>query len=146
MTFRIADTFFDSLTKLTAQEQKAVKTAAFDLQMNPASPGLSMHRVDRARDPDFWTARVNRDIRLVLHKREGDTLLAYVAHHDDAYKWAETRRIDTHPRTGAAQIVQIRETVEEVVIQHYVQEAVRMPRLFAYESDDVLLSWGVPED
>ena len=146
MTFRIADSFSGSLAKLTSQEQKAVKTAAFDFQMNPANPGFSIHRVDRARDPDFWTARVNRDIRLVLHKRGGDTLLAYVAHHDDAYKWAETRRIDTHPRTGAAQIVEIRETVEEVVIQHYVQEAVRLPRLFGNETDETLLSWGIPED
>lgn len=146
MTFRIADTFSDSLSKLTAQEQKAVKTAAFDVQMNPDTPGLQMHRVDKARDPHFWTARVNRDIRMVLHKHDGATLLAYVAHHEAAYKWAETRRIDTHPRTGAAQIVEIRETVEEVTIQHYVQEAVRMPRLFESESDETLLSWGVPED
>ena len=40
MEFRIADTFTDSLTRLTGDEQKAVKTAAFDLQLNPASPGL----------------------------------------------------------------------------------------------------------
>lgn len=90
MTFRIADTFSDALARLTSQEQKAVKTAAFDLQMNPASPGLSMHRVDRARDKGFWTARVNSDIRLVLHKQGGDTLLAWVGHHDDAYAWAES--------------------------------------------------------
>ncbi|WP_439525245.1 3'-5' exonuclease [Marivita sp.] len=146
MTFRIADTFSDALARLTAQEQKAVKTAAFDLQMNPASPGLSMHRVDRARDKGFWTARVNSDIRLVLHKQGGDTLLAWVGHHDDAYAWAESRRIDTHPRTGAAQIVEIRETVQEVVIQRYVEEAIRLPRLFEGEGDEVLLSWGVPED
>lgn len=31
MEFRIADTFTDSLGRLTAQEQKAVKTTAFDL-------------------------------------------------------------------------------------------------------------------
>ena len=74
MTFRIADSFSDSLARLTAQEQKAVKTTAFDLQMTSDSPGLSMHRVDRARDKGFWTARVNSDIRLVLHKRGGDTL------------------------------------------------------------------------
>jgi hypothetical protein len=146
MTFRIADSFSDSLARLTAQEQKAVKTTAFDLQMTPDNPGLSMHRVDRARDKGFWTARVNSDIRLVLHKRGGDTLLAWVGHHDDAYRWAETRRIDTHPRTGAAQIVEIRETVEEVVIQRYVEEAVRLPRLFGDEPDEALLSWGVPED
>jgi len=36
MQFRIADTFTDSLAKLTGEEQKAVKTAAFDLQLNPS--------------------------------------------------------------------------------------------------------------
>ena len=39
MDFRIADTFTDSPGKLTGDEQKAVKTTAFDLQLNPASPG-----------------------------------------------------------------------------------------------------------
>ena len=38
--FRIADTFTDSLARLTGEEQKAVKTTAFDLQLNPASPGV----------------------------------------------------------------------------------------------------------
>ena len=37
MEFRIADTFTDSLARLTGEEQKAVKTAAFDLQLNPSS-------------------------------------------------------------------------------------------------------------
>ncbi len=146
MTFRIADTFSDALVKLSGQEQKVAKTAAFDVQMNPDNPGLQMHRVDRARDPHFWTARANRDIRLVLHKKDGATLLAWVGHHDDAYAWAERRRIDVHPRTGAAQIVEIRETVEDVIIQRYVEEAVKKPRLFASEDDETLLSWGVPED
>ena len=34
MQFRIADTFTDSLTKLTGNEQKSAKTAAVDLQLN----------------------------------------------------------------------------------------------------------------
>ena len=38
MEFRIADTFVTSLAKLNNQEQKAVKTTVFDLQVNPASP------------------------------------------------------------------------------------------------------------
>ena len=146
MTFRIADTFSEALTKLSGQEQRAAKMAAFDAQINPESPGLQIHRVDRAKDPHFWTARVNRDIRLVLHKKDDATLLAWVGHHDDAYRWAERRRIDVHPRTGAAQIVEIRETVEDVIIQRYIEEAVKKPRLLTDEDDDTLLSWGVPED
>ena len=40
MQFRIADTFTDSLAKLTGDEQKAAKTTAFDLQIDPSAPGL----------------------------------------------------------------------------------------------------------
>ena len=146
MTVLIASSFTKALDKLTAQEQSQAKITAFDIQQNPESPGLSLHRLDRCRDPDFWSARLNRDLRIVLHRRDGDTLLAYVGHHDDAYAWAARRRLDRHPRTGAAQIVEIRETVEEIVTQRYVEEAVRKPPLFASETDDALLSWGVPQD
>ncbi|WP_428924721.1 3'-5' exonuclease [Marinibacterium sp. SX1] len=146
MTHRIADTFYDALAKLTPQEQKAVKQSAFDFQMDPSLPGFQMHRVDRAKDPNFWTARVTRDIRMVIHKTDGDTLLAWVGHHDAAYRWAETRRIEAHPKTGAIQIVEARETVEDIVVQRFVEEAVLLPRLFEAESNETLLSWGVPED
>lgn len=50
MQFRIADTFTDSLTKLTGDEQKTVKTTAFDLQLNPASPRMSFHDPVKATD------------------------------------------------------------------------------------------------
>jgi hypothetical protein len=40
---RLADTFTDSLARLTGDEQKAAKTTAFDLQMDPSAPGLSFH-------------------------------------------------------------------------------------------------------
>ena len=58
MEFRIADTFTDSLGRLTAQEQKAAKTTAFDLQLDPTSNGLSFHKLDRAKDSNFWSVRV----------------------------------------------------------------------------------------
>lgn len=51
MNFRIADTFTDSLARLTGDEQKAVKTTAFDLQMNPASPSMRFHKLDRRFGP-----------------------------------------------------------------------------------------------
>ena len=51
--FRISDTFTDSLARLTGDEQKAAKTTAFDLQLNPAAPGLSFHKLDKAKDKNF---------------------------------------------------------------------------------------------
>lgn len=149
MNFLIADTFTDSLTSLTGDEQKAVKTTAFDLQMNPASPGLSFHRLDKAKDKNFWSVRVSGDIRLIVHKTEDGILLCYVDHHDKAYAWAERRKLEAHPKTGAAQLVEIRETVKEVVVPVYVQTempAPPKPRFFADNSDEELLSYGVPAE
>lgn len=71
MNFRVADAFTTSLARLTGEEQKAVKTTAFDLQLNPANPGMKFHKLDRARDKDFWSVRVSRDIRLIVHKTSG---------------------------------------------------------------------------
>ncbi|PRY24449.1 hypothetical protein CLV78_103315 [Aliiruegeria haliotis] len=147
MPLIIADSFSDSLDKLTGKEQAAVKQTAFDMQVNPENPGLSFHRIDKSKDKYFWSVRVNRDIRIIVHKRGESVLLAYVDHHDDAYKWAEKRRLEVHPRTGAAQIVELRERVEEVVVRRVVEEtAPPKPPLFAGESDDTLLDCGVPED
>ncbi len=102
MEFRIADTFTDSLARLTGDEQKAAKTTAFDLQVDPSGAGHSFHKLDRARDRNFWSLRVSRDIRLIVHRTASSVLLAYVGHHDAAYRWAERRRIERHTRTGAA--------------------------------------------
>ena len=113
MQFRIADTFTDSLARLTGDEQKSVKTTAFDLQINPANPGMSFHTLDAAKDKNFWSVRVSSDIRLIVHKAEGSLLLCYVDHHDKDYDWAARRKLETHPTTGAAQLVEIRETGRE---------------------------------
>jgi mRNA-degrading endonuclease RelE of RelBE toxin-antitoxin system len=151
MQFRIADTFTGSLSRLTAQEQKAAKTTAFDLQLDPSSPGHSFHKLDRAKDQKFWSVRVNADIRIIVHRAESGVLLCYVGHHDDAYRWAERRKIEKHPVTGAMQLVEVRERVEQGELftprpppPHEKQE----PKLVLFEKlkKAELMSFGVPEE
>jgi hypothetical protein len=155
LDFRIADTFTDSLGRLTAQEQKAVKTTAFDLQMDPSAPGLSFHKLDRAKDTNFWSLRVNADIRLIVHRTAASLLLAYVDHHDAAYRWAERRKIERHPTTGAMQLVEVRERVEE--IETFKPKEVEAPveaapagkpsvSLFNNLRKYELMAFGVPEE
>jgi hypothetical protein len=149
MEFRIADTFTDSLGRLSNDEQKVVKTTAFDLQLNAASPGMQFHRLDKAKDPNFWSVRVSKDVRLIVHKTATSLMLCYVDHHDAAYNWAERRKIERHPTTGAAQLVEVRETVREVVVPRYVDAPpeVKPPKLlFAEHPDWVLLTYGVPPE
>lgn len=114
MTLLYASTFTKALDRLTAAEQKQVKITAFDLAQDESGNGLSLHRVEAS--PGFWTARVSQDIRIVLHKNGEHTLLAWVGHHDDAYQWAERRRMVPHERTGAMQMVEIIERTEERLV------------------------------
>jgi hypothetical protein len=147
--FLIADTFTDSLARLTGDEQKAVKTTAFDLQMDPSAPGLSFHRLDKAKDKRFWSVRVNADIRLIVHRSDTSLLLCYVGHHDRAYAWAERRKLETHPTTGAAQMIELRESIREIVVPAYVAaetKPIPAPRPLLAIADDQLLGYGVPSE
>ncbi len=149
MEFRIADTFTDSLAKLTGEEQKSVKTTAFDLQLNPANPGMNFHKLDKVRDKNFWSVRVSSDLRIIVHKTKDSLLLCYVDHHDPAYHWASRRKLEIHPKTGAAQIVEVRETIQEIAVPVYVPTetlAPEKPLLFAGIAAETLLCYGVPEE
>jgi hypothetical protein len=115
---------------------------------------MSFHKLDKAKDKNFWSVRVSSDIRLIVHRSHTSILLCYVGHHDNAYDWAERRKLETHPKTGAAQLVEIRETVKEIVVPAYVQTeltlapvpAAERKALFAGMTDDALLDYGVPAE
>jgi mRNA-degrading endonuclease RelE of RelBE toxin-antitoxin system len=92
MAFLLADSFQSSLDKLSGEEQKAAKLAAFELQINPANPGLQCHRHDNIRDKNFWSARASRDLRLIFHRVESSLMLCYIDHHVPTYDWASRAR------------------------------------------------------
>ncbi len=126
---------------------------------------MSLHRIEQSKDKNFWSARVSSDIRLIVHRTATSFLLCYVDHHDKAYQWAKRRKLEVHPKTGAAQWVEIRERVEEYVVPHAgpvgaasdpaeamvaasasVQPPKQKPLLFAGKADEDLLSYGVPPE
>ena len=115
---------------------------------------MQLHKLDKAKDKNLWSVRAGRDIRLIVHKTAASLLLCYVDHHDKAYDWAERRKLETHPKTGAAQLVEIRETVKEVIVPVYVigeapaapEPAKESTSIFANKSDEELLGYGVPAE
>jgi superfamily I DNA/RNA helicase/mRNA-degrading endonuclease YafQ of YafQ-DinJ toxin-antitoxin module len=157
MNFRIADTFTDALVKLENHEQKATKTTVFDLQMDSSGTGkgLRMHKLN-GRDKNFWSVSVNKDIRIIIHRSGNSTLLCYVDHHDDAYAWAQDRKLEIHPTTGAAQLVEVAEISREVVIPIYIQkkverETAKAPSAkphhpLADKSESWLMDYGIPAE
>lgn len=155
MNFVLADSFTDSLGRLPSEIQKAVKLTAYDLQADHSHPSLQFHKLDKAKDKRFWSVRVNSDVRIIVHRSDNSFLICYVDHHDEAYRWAERRKIEAHPTTGALQIVEIRERVEEIRIKRYTPDEspvattsdkpVATPKLQGV-TDDELLSYGVPSE
>jgi superfamily I DNA/RNA helicase/mRNA-degrading endonuclease RelE of RelBE toxin-antitoxin system len=148
MKFLIADTFTSSLARLMADEQKAVKTTVFDLQTNIEHPSLKFHKLEKAKDRNFWSVRVSGDLRIIIHKSADSLLLCYVDHHDRAYDWGERRKLETHPKTGAAQIVEVRETVKEIVVKKYIKEEHKIAKrpVLSHVSEEELLGYGVPPE
>lgn len=152
MTLILGSTFTGALTRLTQAEAGAAMQTALELQADPAGYGKRMHRVERAADPNVWSVRAGRDLRLIV-QRDGDTLvLAYAGHHDDAYRWATRKKLQVHERTGAMQLVEVREAAEPEVLATTPVEALPdarplpVHRPFADLGDDRLLDVGVPRD
>ena len=143
MNFTLANTFYKSLTKLTSEQQTRAKAAVFDFQINPANPGFSYEKLQRAKDRGFRSARISSDLRIIVHQAGEDVCAYYVGHHDDAYRWAEGHRQEVHPVTRAMQIVEVVERTEEVV-RRIIREEIVSPPLFAKFDREYILALGVP--
>lgn len=110
----IAKTFEDSLHQLSPAEQKQVKITVYDFFENPVAPGHSLHQVDKAPYPHWWSLRVNDDLRIILTHQADAYILCYVGHHDEAYRWAQRRRFE-HDAAGSLRVVLLEEEIQRVI-------------------------------
>ena len=153
--------FLMQLARLPARVHSRVMKWAILFQTDPQSPGINYETIQGARDGNLKSVRLDQDWRGIVFKPStGDVyVLLYVDHHDEAYRWAENRKLTINPVTGAMQMV-IMEAVEppavsldEVVL---VSPAVATPAsgttdalfaqpLFAGLADRDLMSLGVPQ-
>lgn len=161
----LSQDFLFQLAKLPSSAQSKVLKWAVKFQADPKSPGINYEKINAARDPNLKSVRVDLDWRGIVFKPDsGDVyVLLHVDHHDEAYRWAERRKIAINPVTGAMQIVFVQEmsepvaevlaAVKPVAVATPVTSAVPaellaapQPLLFATLSDHELMSLGVPED
>ena len=131
------------LNRLSAKDAKRTLAFVDKFQKNPANPGISLERLTGVTDPNLWSGRVTQDLRAILHQGDTWTIL-YIDRHDDAYRWAERRKILRNPTTGALQIVETTEEVEAIITQR--SSSVREQGIFDKHEDDYLLSLGLPEN
>lgn len=156
----LAQDFLLQLARLPVSVHSKVMKWAIQFQADPTSSGINYENINGAKDPNLKSVRLDKDWRGIVFKpSKGDVyVLLYVDHHDDAYRWAENRKLTINPVTGAMQMVTLEHVVEqeagaaapEQPVPDYAAppqpvERVAAP-LFGELSDTELMSLGVPEE
>ena len=158
----LAQDFLLQLAKLPVAVHAKVMKWAIQFQSDPRSPGINYENIKGAKDSNLKSVRLDGDWRGIVFKpTSGDVyVLLYVAHHDDAYRWAENRKLTINPVTGAMQMVTLEQVVEQVPASSPQNDASgatttehpstpvtpAAPPLFQALSDKDLMSLGVPEE
>lgn len=149
----LAQDFLLQLAKLPVSVHSKVMKWAIQFQSDPMSPGINYENINGAKDPNLKSVRLDKDWRGIVFKPvKGDVyVLLYVDHHDDAYRWAENRKLTINPVTGAMQMVTLEQVVEQApeagnqAYQALSADSAAVP-LFGGLSETDLMSLGVPEE
>lgn len=140
----LAKTFLASTQQLSTADQGRVLKFMAKFMENPAHPSISLERVERTGESGMWSARITQGLRAIIHRAGLRNTLLYAGQHDEAYHWAERRRLEHHPITGTLQIVETTATAEELLAASPLAATIK--GVFDEHPDAYLLSLGVPED
>lgn len=142
----MASNFLDAFSKLDRKVQGKVSEFVNKFMNNPTSPGINYEKVKNASDNKICSVRIDDTYRgiVVRQPETGVYLLLWVAKHDDAYKWATSKRCDVNPENGAIQVYDIQTSVEKNVInEDDILDTNNY--LFAHLTDEDLLKLAVPK-
>jgi hypothetical protein len=148
----LSQDFLLNLAKLPAAVQGKVLKWAIRFQTDPTASGFNYEKIRAARDPHLRSVRIDGDWRGIVFvpPRSDLYILLYVDHHDEAYRWAENRKLTINPVTGAMQVVLVEEvsapSALEAPTARRAQPEVEHQPLFVSLSDKELLSLGTPAD
>ena len=148
----LSQDFLLQLSKLPKNVHSKVMQWAIKFQTDPKSPGINYENILSARDNNLKSVRIDNDWRGIVFKpNSGDVyVLLYVAHHDDAYRWAENRKLAVNPVTGAMQMVLVQSALEAESAAETSGPTKALPAacsaLFESLQDRELLSLGVPQE
>lgn len=152
----LSQEFLLKLGKLPSAMHARIVKWALKFQQDPTAVGINYETIKGARDSNLRSVRIDQDWRGIVFKPEsGDIyILLHVDHHDEAYRWAERRKMAINPATGALQIVNL-ESVDELpsMATSPPAEQAEAPvaheaatPLFASVTDEQLIQLGTPVD
>lgn len=145
MSVLIDQAFPSSVTRLVANEAKQVWRFLEKFLENAAHPSLSLERITKTKNQNLWSARISQELRAIVYKDGEDWIVLHAAHHDDAYRWANSKQIGRHSKTGVLQVVASPEVLNQQFAA-FTWNAPTIPGILDGHQDDYLISLGVPEN
>lgn len=148
----LAQDFLSNLSKLPSSIQSKILKWALKFQSDPTSNGINYETIKGARDKNLRSVRIDQDWRGIVFKPDkGDVyVLMYVDKHDDAYHWAENRRVAINPITGAMQLFAVEHAeavpAPQIPTPTSADESTPTAALYSSLTDAELLSIGTPEE
>ncbi|WP_445145256.1 UvrD-helicase domain-containing protein [Dyella sp. Tek66A03] len=150
----LSQDFLLKLGKLPSAMHARIVKWALKFQQDPTATGINYETIKGARDGNLRSVRIDQDWRGIVFKPDlGDIyILLHVDHHDEAYRWAERRKIAVNPATGSLQIVSL-ESVDELPPTGDTAPATQAngptadeptAPLFASVTDEQLVQLGTP--
>lgn len=105
----ISKDYFPAYARLPRKAQRKADEFLRKFEQDSTSLGIHLEPLHGAVDRQLRSARIGDDYRMILRAPErGDMFLVLWAdHHDEAYRWAETKQTAVHPATGSLQIFDV---------------------------------------
>lgn len=137
----MSDDCLKSLFDLPRSTQNKVLEFVSKFRGNPRSPGINLEKLNTS-DKNMYSVRIDQTYRGIVARQEGNYVLLWVDHHDEAYAWAESKVCRVNSTTGVLQLyntVQLDESLE-------APETQPSRTLFGGISDKDMLQLGAPSE
>lgn len=109
VTVAISADFLKAFARIPQRQQAKVREFVDLFRSNPAAPSINYEKIQRAKDGNVRSVRIDDTYRGIVIKPETGNVyvLVWVDHHDDAYRWVENRVFAVHPETGSLQVLDV---------------------------------------
>lgn len=148
----MGDDFLLAFSQLSKEGQKKARDFVEKFRSNPLASSLNYERIKTTKETSLRSLRVDQDLRaIVLKPEKGNTyILLWVDKHDAAYQWARRKVCSINPNTGAIQVLEQSQEVEEPeTTQSELGPSIptksEEPGLFDPFKENELLELGIPK-
>lgn len=136
--------FLLAFSNVQKSHQKKVREFFEKFQVHPEADGLHYEPIQSARDKNFYSVRIDQAYRAIIARPASNVyVLMWVDSHDEAYRWAERKRLEVNPATGAVQVLDLSSIAQPSTPQ--VAKPIIARGLFRDIKDKHLIRLGVPE-